>query len=319
MRVRSSLIAAIIGLATLSAPAQAETLELEPATEWKLREFDDRCRVSRVFGEGENATTLWLEQASVGQMFNITLIGRPFRNPYGPRITMTFAPGVGRSRGYVSSTSSKGRPVISSFGVPAISFAPRPAKPAEAQEVSKANGTEEDTEEETVDLRASRAGGRPEFEVFAERFGAIESLDVSGAIPRKVSLVTGSFRPVLTLLGPCKSKLESKRQAESSDSTKLSRGAVSTGQGQWAAKIQANYPAYLIREAKESSVGVAVQINPVGGVTFCEIVHHTGDPGFNNSACLAMMRHARFEPALDTNGNPTWGSYNTSITYRFRN
>ena len=307
MLSRIFAFSAVAMCAAIPFSAQAQTLQLEPTSDWKLREYDDKCRVSRVFGEGENQTTLWIDQGSVGQLFNITLIGRPFRNAYGPRITMAFTPGEARSRGYVSSTSSKGRPVIASFGVPAISFeqlTPRPTVAADG------------TTEEIVDLLAGRASEFTKAEVLQGRYEAIESLDVSGALLQQVSLLTGEFLPVLSQLRSCKSKLKQKRQALSSDSSDLSRRATPVGQGQWAAKIQANYPYYLIREKKEGTVWINVQVSPEGRVSFCEVSFQSGDPGFNNSACLAMMRHARYEPALDANGVPRWDSLKTSITYR---
>ena len=74
MLSRIFAFSAVTMCAAIPFSAQAQTLQLEPKSDWKLREYDDKCRVSRVFGEGENQTTLWVEQGGAEPLYNLSLI-----------------------------------------------------------------------------------------------------------------------------------------------------------------------------------------------------------------------------------------------------
>ncbi len=111
-----------IGLAVIvtAGPAKADDLVLAPSTEWRYREFDDRCRASRVFGAEEDRTTLWIEQGGEESIYNLTLIGRPLRNPYGRGVRIQFGEDPEIIRSFIPATSSRGRPVMRMYGVTVI-------------------------------------------------------------------------------------------------------------------------------------------------------------------------------------------------------
>jgi len=94
------------------------------------------------------------------------------------------------------------------------------------------------------------------------------------------------------------------------------RGASPSGQSRWARRIQENYPRRAIREEVEGSVGVRVGINADGRVSSCNVVRSSGSSALDEAACSGMRRYARFDPALNDAGNPTTGSYSTTISYR---
>lgn len=94
------------------------------------------------------------------------------------------------------------------------------------------------------------------------------------------------------------------------------RGARTKNERSWAARIQENYPARALREEIEGTVGVRVTVTPDGRATGCTVTASSGSDILDTAACAGMERYARFEPALDDDGNPTNGSYSTRITYR---
>ena len=63
-------------------------------------------------------------------------------------------------------------------------------------------------------------------------------------------------------------------------------------------------------------MGVRVSIGPDGKVSSCSVSSSSGSPDLDEAACDGMTRYARFNPALDDNGNPTSGSYSTAIVYK---
>nr|WP_298931635.1 hypothetical protein [uncultured Erythrobacter sp.] len=156
-----------IAVSILAAAPASAALELEPSSEWQLRQYDDKCRMSRKFGEGEDEVTLWVLKASPGRFVNITVLGRPFRSPYGARVALTFKPGETLNRGFVRSTSSKGRPVLSMYGVEPISSAPSTG----SNEASPDN----ENEEETIDLSLSGDFVSAPANALAKRYDAVEA------------------------------------------------------------------------------------------------------------------------------------------------
>lgn len=94
------------------------------------------------------------------------------------------------------------------------------------------------------------------------------------------------------------------------------RGARPKGQAGWAARIQENYPSDALRMEKEGRVGVAVTIGSDGRVTGCTVTSSSGTPSLDRAACDGMQRYARYDPALDSAGNPTSGSASTAIVYK---
>ncbi|KLE34425.1 energy transducer TonB [Aurantiacibacter luteus] len=94
-----------------------------------------------------------------------------------------------------------------------------------------------------------------------------------------------------------------------------SRAAAPDGQARWARRIQENYPSRALRREIQGTVGVAGTVGPDGRVTSCRVTR-PADPELDAAACDGMTRFARYTPALDRAGNPTSGTFSTSIVYQ---
>ena len=94
------------------------------------------------------------------------------------------------------------------------------------------------------------------------------------------------------------------------------RGAQPENQRSWQQRIMDNYPARAIRDEIEGRVGVRVTIGPNGRVSGCTVSSSSGQSVLDDAACQDITRYARFEPALDDAGNPTTGSWGTTIVYQ---
>lgn len=306
----SALPLTLLGLA-IAAPAKAE-LSLEPTSDWRLREYDDKCRMSRSFGSGENRLTLWVDKGGQGPGLNLTLIGRPVRSPYGPKISVTFAPGETVTRNYIKSKSSKGRPVLAMFGVQPISFEPETLTMSEADDqASDSKG------EETVDLTAANISDVPSMEVIEARFDAITALNLKGGVIKPIPLQMTGFSQMMQPLMECANKLTARLSGLREDG-RYSRGTPSLPKDmeEWSKKIAAYYPLHLLREGEQGSVGVRLTVNTKGRASYCEVVQYKGPASFNDTACLLLLRHARFEPARNAQGEPKASFYQTSVNYK---
>ena len=94
------------------------------------------------------------------------------------------------------------------------------------------------------------------------------------------------------------------------------RGATPDGLGRWSARIQEQYPPRAVRDEIEGRVGVRVTVGPNGRVSECSVSNSSGSSILDEAACAGMRNYARFNPALDAAGNPTTGSYSTTIVYQ---
>ena len=94
------------------------------------------------------------------------------------------------------------------------------------------------------------------------------------------------------------------------------RGATPDGLSRWSARIQEQYPARAVRDEVEGRVGVRVTVGPNGRVADCSVSSSSGSSILDEAACSGMRSYARFNPALDAAGNPTSGSYSTTIVYQ---
>ncbi|MEL6529210.1 MAG: energy transducer TonB [Pseudomonadota bacterium] len=95
----------------------------------------------------------------------------------------------------------------------------------------------------------------------------------------------------------------------------LARGASPKDQGVWARQIQMAYPKSAMLEEVQGSVGTKVDIDANGRVMGCVVTRSSGSAVLDMAACSGMQEYARFNPALDENGEPTGGDYRTTITY----
>ena len=94
------------------------------------------------------------------------------------------------------------------------------------------------------------------------------------------------------------------------------RGAQPENQRSWQQRIMDNYPARAIRDEIEGRVGVRVTVGPNGRVSGCTVSNSSGQGVLDDAACQDITRYGRFSPALNDEGEPTSGSWSTTIVYQ---
>ena len=194
--MRNILLPVAVGsFLSLSVPATAATLELDPSSDWAVREFDHKCRMIQTFGEGEDQVTLWLEKAGSSKYLNLTAIGNPLGNPFGSRITVALTPNAPQNRGYITATSKKGSPVLSMFGVPHGDVTQPGSVPDDT--FDPINGTTGAMVEEN---QGNPAISQP-----------VQSIDLAGALEQKVSLKINDWAGTTDQLQECADAAISKR------------------------------------------------------------------------------------------------------------
>lgn len=298
MRFAKAILAALaIAGALAAAPARAEIV-LAPASEWTLKEYDDKCRITRIFGAGEDAVTLWLDQGGLAQTFNVTLIGRPLRNPYGPNLSVRFAPEPEYSRNYLYAESSKGRPVVTLFGV---RLTPNNAERALLGLAVAAEPVASPTAPRSDPTALDMA-----------RAAAVTDIAFGRALAQPLRLTSGALDAPLALLQACAERLERQLGVNTALSASPPRPV---DQARWVAEIQKGYPAHLARAEEEARVDVRLTVATSGRATFCEVRDVEGLTSFNDTACLLLLKHATFDPARNAAGEPLVARYRLRMTF----
>jgi periplasmic protein TonB len=84
--------------------------------------------------------------------------------------------------------------------------------------------------------------------------------------------------------------------------------------GNWATTN--DYPSRALQQEKEGTTGFRVTYGADGKVTDCVVTSSSGTPELDSATCSNVRRRARFDPALDRDGNPSGGSYSNRVTWR---
>ncbi|WP_068073362.1 energy transducer TonB [Novosphingobium lentum] len=92
------------------------------------------------------------------------------------------------------------------------------------------------------------------------------------------------------------------------------KGASPKGNpGNWATSN--DYPSRALREERAGTTGFHVTVGTDGKVADCSITRSSGSPDLDQATCDNIRRRARFTPATDGEGNPTTGSYSSSVRW----
>lgn len=67
---------------------------------------------------------------------------------------------------------------------------------------------------------------------------------------------------------------------------------------------------------KDGTTRFELLVGPDGRPLQCNIIVSAGAHEYDDAACKAFMRRARFSPAKDDSGNPTTGRYKGSVTWK---
>ena len=83
--------------------------------------------------------------------------------------------------------------------------------------------------------------------------------------------------------------------------------------GTWATTN--DYPSRALREERAGVTGFRVTVSPDGRASGCTVTSSSGSPDLDEATCANVTRRARFNPAMDGEGNPTTGSYSGRIRW----
>ena len=291
MRSWFKFAAFALAVLVVSSPETAHAddgLVLAASSEWRYREYDDRCRASRVFGDGENRTTLWIEQGGAESNYNLTFIGRPLRSPYGRGVRIQFGGQEEIIRSFISAESSIGRPVMRMYGV-------------------TINQPELEREEDAA---------APKIEIDREIASQIGTIRLRTALIEPLTLELGSLADPYSFLNLCGTKLSVFLSEAGRPLSGEATPPVPIGEDTWL--TGADYPTYLARAQMEGQVLVRLTVNQSGRASSCFVVQSNKPQVFDDAVCLSLLKRAEFEPARNLDGEAVASYYFQAVTFQMR-
>lgn len=80
-----------------------------------------------------------------------------------------------------------------------------------------------------------------------------------------------------------------------------------------------DYPSRAIREEAQGTTRFTLTIGADGRASDCSVTGSSGNASLDETACRLLRQRSRFDPKLDSNGNPTTGTWSSSFRWQLQN
>ncbi len=281
-----ALAAAILGMGAASpAYAKAEPVVLEPSSKWNVDFAPEKCRLARVFGEGENRHVLFFEQ-------------------WGPKATFGFTasgPGFDRFRAY--------KPVDVRFS---NAQEPRETQPFMGTIESFGDAIIYSTMALEDEGQGQMLGILPQLNTDKASFAEFVEFRQRS---RSVRFNTGELGEAFKVLNQCTRSLVSDWGLDVEKHKSATKAVEWTNDQAIVQRLVKTYPSAALRKGEQGIMRMRLKIDETGKMTDCVINQTTINKSLKSPACREMAK-AKFEPALDANGAPMASYYLTAITYK---
>jgi hypothetical protein len=293
---------AITTLLVIAAPTPAlaqpskKPLVLNPSSAWYVNYANDSCRLGRQFGAGDDMVYAFFDRYGPGEYFRLTLVGKPVRPPVQKaEAAIRFGPEEQEQKLYFMEGSLD--------KVPALLFGSgRVAPPSDAEQaaIDKRNA-----DDEWIDLA-------PVSDV---RLKAIKYLTIGKPLRRSVTLETGSMRAAFAATDKCINNLMTTWGIDVEKHKNLKRPATpKQSPGRWV--VSSDYPLNMLSAGQPAVVEFRLSVGADGIPTACHIQSTTRPKEFDDAVCKSVMRRARFDPALDAQGQPLASYYRNTVRFQ---
>lgn len=286
-RDRSIFVLLAVLLVPPGTGAAKEPVRLQPSSKWHVHYAADSCRMGRSFGEGDQKIVLMIDRYQPGDALRISFIGKPaFTGQSDGHVRLRFGPDAAEQevQFYPATADDKTPSLIIRGGV-------RIAPPSP---------------EQVAKYKASLKAKEFNFEwpdITPEQEAAVTYIEVTRAIRQPFILETGSLGAPLAALEKCTDELLDHWGIDVAKHASLSRKVRPlSNPGYWV--TSRDYPTQMWMTGKRAIVQFRLDVDAAGKPTACHIQQSTRPKAFDDAVCGAIMRNARFEPALDAAGNP---------------
>ena len=293
-----SIFVLLAALALPGAVAAKEPLRLTPSSKWNVHYAEDSCRMARSFGEGDQKVVLMVARYQPGDALRLSFIGKPAHTRLNEGVVrLRFGPAEAEQEvQFYPGTLANKTPTLIIRG--AVRLAPR-------------------SPEEIAAYEASVKARRFDFDwpdITPEQEAAVTFVEVKRAVRQPFILETGSLGAPLAALEKCTDELLGHWGINVAKHAALSRKVKPrSNPGDWV--TSRDYPTEMWMMGKRAIVQFRLNVDVAGKPTACHIQQSTRPKAFDDAVCKAIMRNAKFEPALDAGGDPIASYWLNSVTF----
>jgi hypothetical protein len=282
--------------------ARAAPTVLEPSGSWTLDYADEKCRLVRIFGTGDDQTLLYFEQFAPSNEATMTVAGRSL-SPLARAgtIDVRFAP-----RDEEAWQVEVAKAEMEGFGAALIlPFRSRAFRTA----LLEARGDLQEAQR----IAHAQIEGMPQIE--PSDVANIETLSLSRR-NQEVIFPLPQFAPAMAALNDCALDLLRHWQLDPEQHATMTRHAEPINLDEIARGLQRSYPAKAVRAWEEGDLNLRIIVNADGSIAECAVNDETITHHIGTTACDEFGSRAMFAPAEDANGEPMKSFYSTRISYR---
>ena len=292
--VRFALSTALGCAITLNAPLSAQEVVLAPSGPWLLDMAEDKCRIVRPFGEGENRHVLYFEQYEPSKAF-VWLAAGPSISQFrkGREIEYKFGPnGEEGTTGFGHVNFGNYGAAVSTIGLITSTLT-------------------------RVKMSGFPAGQVPQPSTApADRTQAkaIESLTLSQRKRDDVVFQLESLDRIFDAMDACTADLVQSWGLDAEAIGSAQSGVVSTNLGKVAKELQANFPEGTAL-GEMAIVSARIIVKSDGKIGDCKIVKRSVAKSYDlqKLVCDLIREEASFEPAIGADGAPIDGFFMYNI------
>ena len=302
------LTAFAVGLSSVTMPSAAFAADkppvvLKPEGGWLLDMGENKCRITRAFGSGDQKSVFYLEQWKPSSRVFFALAGPPvakFRHDWVAQYS--FGPG-GDAREFNFSDMT-----LDVFG----KLVGTPSTIVAGQDAAADDSVRKE------DARPSGPRGLPALD--ANGAGAITSLKISQSGRNDVVLELGNLKSVLGAMNVCMEDLVEHWGFDPAEQRTVVSPPEVTNLSTVARLVMEDYPARAQNSGAQANFQLRLTIAADGKVENCALVNQTAAEKFDmeHGPCAIFLRTAKAKPALDAAGKAIRSFYVNTIAYRMR-
>ena len=289
-----------------SGTAEARETVLEPDGPWAIDYAEQKCRLARFFGMGEDRSILLFEQCEPREVADLTAAGAPLRRlAVSPTLKVLVGPGDTQ----VWQRTGRGRTKLEGYG-PAVwtSFT------APSTWISRSSpagvGEESDAAASTGSPQARE--GLPHIR--AEEFTGTDRLTLEGPKDR-VTFLVGGLSAALAALNNCAVDLLASWDLDPEKQKTITAKARPLNLDEIREGMQKGYPVEAARRGERGYFSLRIIVNEDGTIGDCALTNATSVEYLRSNACEVFGDRAMFAPAQDASGNPIKSFYTTTVAY----
>lgn len=296
----SKSLLSLLSVLTLSIQAfnpvhAAEPVKLKATSAWNVDYAEERCRLARRFGEGDQVAFLFMDLYGPSEYFRLTIAGKPIKiSATRGEATVQFGPGEQEQQlAFLNGNLGK---------EPALVFSSSSRiAPASAAEKLAIKNRKTD---EWVMIQP----------ISEERKKAVQYLRIGRPLRKPLMLETGSMRAPMAALDSCIDNMLASWGVDVEKHRQLQQQATPLQSPEkWV--VSSDYPIRMLSEGQPALVSFRLNIGTDGVPTACYIQATTRPKEFDNAVCKSVMKRAKFSPALDAEGKPLASYYQNNVYF----